>query len=77
MAEQGKLSVLACVALFFAVIGALIPQACYVGLILAMIFEFQNKKREVPLKGIRLAYWAAGLSVFWIFVRILYDKMSR
>ena len=70
MAEKQKVSKLAIAALIFGVLGVISQQAAWIAIILAETFRYNNKKKEIPLRGKEIAWWGFGLGVLFALGRI-------
>lgn len=70
MEEKQKVSKLAIAALIFGVLGAISQQSAWAAIILAETFRYNNKKREIPLRGKVIAWWGFGLGALFALGRI-------
>jgi hypothetical protein len=68
LSKEGKqrISKLAVAALIFGILGIILKPAPLVAIILAETFRYNNKKREIPLRGKGMAWWGFGLGVLFL-----------
>ncbi|OGX10846.1 MAG: hypothetical protein A2351_05780 [Omnitrophica bacterium RIFOXYB12_FULL_50_7] len=71
MEENQKTSKLAISALVFGILSVILKPAPIIAIILAETFRYNNKKRDVPLKGAKIAWWGFGLGLFFLIIRIV------
>jgi hypothetical protein len=70
MDENSKVSKLAIAALVFGILSVILKPAAIIAIILAETFRYQNKKREIPLRGSAIAWWGFGLGVLFLILRL-------
>ena len=66
-----RISKLAIAALIFGILGIILKPAPIVAIILAETFRYNNKKKEVPLRGKGIAWWGFGLGLFFLIIGII------
>lgn len=71
MEEKQKLSKLAVASLIFGILGIISQTSAWIAIILAETFRYNNKKREMPLRGKAIAWWGFGLGVLFALSRIV------
>ncbi len=71
MENKQRMSKLAIAALIFGILGVVLKPAPLIAIICAETFRYQNKKRENPLKGQKIAWWGFGLGLLFLAIRII------
>ncbi len=66
-----KTSKLAIASLVLGILGLFVALAPLIAIIIAETFRYNNKKRDVPLGGSRIAWWGFGLGVFSILMNFI------
>ena len=69
--EKIKISRLAIASLIFGVLGVALKPAPIIAIILSETFRYNNKKKETPLGGAKIAWWGFGLGVLFLAIRII------
>ena len=71
MEQKQKMSKLAIAALVFGILSIGLVPGAIIAIICAETFRYQNKRREAPLRGQKLAWWGFGLGLFVLIIRVI------